>query len=65
MITKNLKIFSQNVCNNSLNVNTLLETLVHFDIILIQELLWSEIHKIPSTSYCEGEPLMGTSHHPN
>jgi len=35
MIVKNLKIFSQNVCKNSLLVNTLLETLVHFDIILI------------------------------
>ena len=35
MIIKNLKIFSQNVHKNSLIVNTLLETLVHFDIILI------------------------------
>jgi len=65
MITKNLKIFLQNIHKNSLIVNTLLETLVHFDIILIQELLWSEICKIPSTSCCKGEPLMGTSHHPN
>jgi len=65
MITKNLKIFSQNVCKNSLNVNTLLEILVHFDIILIQEPPWSKICKIPSTSYCEREPLMDTSHHSN
>ena len=65
MIIKNLKIFLQNVRKNSLIVNTLLEILVHFDIILIQELPWSEIHKIPSTSCCKGEPLMGTSHHPN
>ena len=65
MIIKNLKIFLQNICKNSLIVNTLLETLNHFDIILIQELLWSEICKIPSTLYSEGEPLMGTSHHPN
>jgi len=43
MIVKNLKIFSQNVCKNSLLVNTLFETLVHFNIILIQEPLWSEI----------------------
>ena len=55
----------QNVCKNSLIVNTLLELLVHFNIILIQELLWSKIHKIPSTSNCEGEPLMGSNHHPN
>ena len=62
---KNLKIFSQNIRKNSLIVNTLLETLNHFDIILIQEPLWSEIQKIPSTSNSDGEPLMGTSHHPN
>ena len=65
MIVKNLKIFLQNIHKNSLLVNTLLETLVHFDIILIQEPPWSEIQKIPSTSNCEGDPLMGSSHHPN
>ena len=65
MIIKNLKIFLQNICKNSLIVNTLLKTLIHFDIILIQEPPWSEIHKIPSTLHSEGEPLMGTSHHPN
>jgi len=43
MIVKNLKIFSQNVHKNSLIINTLLETLNQFDIILIQEPLWSEI----------------------
>ena len=65
MIIKNLKIFSQNVHKNSLIVNTLLETLVHFNIILIQELPWSEICKIPNTSCCKRKPLMGTNHHPN
>ena len=65
MIIKNLKIFLQNICKNSLIVNTLLELLVHFDIILIQELPWSKICKIPSTSSCKGEPLMGSSHHSN
>ena len=65
MIIKNLKIFSQNVYKNSLIVNTLLETLVHFDIILIQEPLWSKICKISSTSCSEEEPLMGSSHYPN
>ena len=39
MIVKNLKIFSQNICKNSLIVNTLLETLNHFNIILIQKSL--------------------------
>ena len=65
MIIKNLKNLSQNICKNSLIVNTILETQVHFDIILIQEPPWSEIWKIPSTLICEGEPLMGTCHHPN
>ena len=65
MIVRNLKIFSQNVHKNSLIINTILKTQNHFDIILIQELPWSEIRKIPSTSSCEGEPLMGTCHHSN
>jgi len=65
MIVKNLKIFSQNVCKNSLIVNILLKTLNQFDIILIQEPPWSEIQKIPSTSDHDREPLIGTIHHPN
>ena len=43
MIIRKLRIFSQNVRKNSLITNVILETLSHFDIILIQELLWSEI----------------------
>ena len=65
MIVENIKIFLQNIHKNSLLINTLLETLTHFNIILIQEPPWSEIHKIPSSSNCKGEPLIGTSHHPN
>jgi len=65
MIVNKFRIFSQNVCKNSLILNTILETQNHFDIILIQELLWSEIRKIPSSSNCDGEPLVGTCHHPN
>ena len=65
MIIWNLKIFSQNVHKNSLIINTILETQNYFDIILIQELPWSKIQKIPSTSSCEGESLMGICHHPN
>jgi len=37
MIYNNLKIFSQNVCKNTLIVNTILETHSYFNIILIQE----------------------------
>ena len=65
MIVHNLKIFSQNVHKNSLILNTILETQHHFDIILIQEPLWSEICKIPCSTNCNGEPLRGTCHHPN
>ena len=65
MIEWNLKIFSQNIRKNSLVVNTILKTQNQFDIILIQEPPWSEICKIPSTMSCDGEPLMGTCHHPN
>jgi len=65
MIVKNLKIFSQNIRKNSLIVNTILKTQNWFDIIFIQEPPWSEIHKIPSSSDCKGESLMGTNHHPN
>jgi len=65
MIVKNLKIFLQNICKNSLIVNTILETQNQFDIIFIQEPPWSEIHKVPSSSDCEGESLMGTNHYPN
>ena len=65
MIIKNLKNLSQNVCKNSLIVNTILKTQVHFDIILIQEPPWSKIWKILSTLSCKGEPLMSTCHHLN
>ena len=65
MIVENIKIFSQNIHKNSLLVNTLLKTLIYFDIILIQEPSWSKICKIPSSLNCKGEPLIGTSHHPN
>ena len=65
MIVKNLKIFSQNVHKNSVIINTILETQNQFDILFIQELPWSEIHKIPSSSNFDGELFMGTCHHPN
>ena len=65
MILKNLKILSQNIRKNHLIVNTILKTQSHFDIILIQELPWSVICKVPSTSSSEGENLIGTIHHPN
>ena len=65
MIIRKLRIFSQNVRKNSLITNVILETLSHFNIILIQELPWSEIWKVPSSTNCDSEPLTGTCHHPN
>ena len=65
IIYNNLKIFSQNVRKNSLIVNIILETQLHFNIIFIQEPLWSILHMIPSSISCEEEVLVGTPHHSN
>jgi len=55
MICNNLKKFSQNVCKNSLIVNTILEAQAFFNIIFLQELPWSIICTIPSSTSCEEE----------
>ena len=65
MIIQKLRIFSQNVRKNSIITSSILESYTQFDIILIQEPPWSEIRKIPSADNCEGEPLIGSCHHPN
>ena len=65
MIVHKYRILLQNVRKNSLILNTILETQSLFDIILIQEPPWSEIRKVPSSSNCDGKPLVGTCHHPN
>ena len=65
MIIKNLRIFLQNIQKNSVIVTSLLKSLTQYNIILIQEPPWSEICKILSMLYSEGEPLMGTCYHPN
>jgi len=65
MICDILKLFSQNVHKNSLIVNTILETQTSFDIIFIQEPLWSIIWSIPNSTSCEGEELVRVPHHPN
>ena len=65
MIIRKLKIFSQNIRKNSFITSSILESYTQFDIILIQEPPWSEIRKIPSAYNCEGEPLIGSCHHPN
>ena len=65
MIYNNLKIFSQNVCKNTLIVNTILETHSYFNIIFIQELLWSIIRFIPSLTSSKEDSLVGAPHHSN
>jgi len=65
MNLKSLKILLQNVHKNTLIIQTLLKTQKDYDIILIQEPPWSEIQKVLSPSNSEGDPLIGTSHHPN
>jgi len=65
MICNNLKFFSQNVCKNSLIINTILEAQLFFDIIFFQEPSWSIIHTIPSSTSCKGEKLVGAPHHSN
>ena len=65
MILKSLRILSQNIRKNTLIVHSLLETQNQYNIILIQEPLWSEIRKVPSSYNSEEDPLIGTIHHPN
>ena len=65
MILKDLKIFSQNVWKNNFLINTLLEVNKSFDIIFIQEPLWTTLRTIPSSTNCEGIPLVGIPNHPN
>ena len=59
------KILSQNICKNSLFINTILEVNSFFDIIFIQEPSWSSICSIPSSSNCEGDTLVSVVNHPN
>ena len=65
MILKSLRILLQNVHKNTLIIHSLLKTQNHYNIILIQEPLWSEIQKVLSSSNSEGDPLIGTNYHPN
>ena len=64
MILKDLKIFSQNVQKNNFLINTILEVNQNFNIIFIQELLWTTIRTIPSSANCKGIPLVGIPNHP-
>jgi len=63
MIFKKIKIYSQNICKNNFLINTILETHFDFNIIFIQELLWSVIQSILSSTNCEGDILIGVPNH--
>jgi len=65
MIIRNLNVFSQNVWKNNLLTNIILEAQINFDIIFIQELPWSIIRSIPSSSNKEEKELVGIPNHPN
>ena len=65
MILKKLKIFSQNIWKNNFLTNTVLEVNQNFNIIFIQEPLWTTLRTIPSLMNSKGIPLLGVSNHPN
>ena len=65
MIYDNLKIFSQNICKNTLIVNTILKTHSHLNIIFIQEPPWSIVCPIPSSISSGGEVQVGAPYHSN
>ena len=65
MILKDLKIFSQNIQKNNFLINTVLEVNQNFDIIFIQEPLWTILRTIPSSTNSEGIPLLGVPNYPN
>ena len=60
MILKNLKLFLQNVWKNRLLMDIILENKKEFDIIFIQEPLWSYIQTIPSLTSEEEDKVIGT-----
>jgi len=70
MILDKIKIYSQNFWKNNFLINTILKThslfnISLFDIIFIQELSWSIIQSILSSSSCKGEELVEVSNHLN
>ena len=65
MVHENIKIYSHNVCKNSLTVNTTLKTQSIFNIIFIQEPSWLVICSIPSFTSCKGDELVRVLHYPN
>ena len=65
MIVKNLRVFLQNIWKNKIFTDTLLEINKDFNIIPIQEPLWSTLHSIPSSLSEKGEEIVKAFNHPN
>jgi len=65
MIIKDIKIISQNTQKNNSVVNTILKAQSLFNVIFIQELLWSTICLIPSSKSKEEEELVEVLNRPN
>ena len=65
MILDKIKIYSQNIWKNNFLLNTIHKIHSLFDIIFIQELSWSIIWSILSSSSCEEEELVEVSNHLN
>ena len=65
MIVKNFRVFLQNVWKNKLLTDILLDINKDFNIIPIQEPLWSTLCSIPSSLSKEGEKIIRAPNHPN
>jgi len=65
VILKSFKLFLQNVWKNRTFMNTILESYIDFNILFIQEPLWSFIYSIPSSSNKEGNSSVGAPNHSN
>ena len=65
MILKDLNFFLQNIQKNNFLINIVLEVNQNFDIIFIQEPLWTTLRTIPSSMNFEGIPLLNVPNYPN
>jgi len=65
IIIKNLRIFLKNIGKNKFLTDTLLKVNKDFDIILIQEPLWSILQTISSLSNKEGKIIVGVLNYSN
>ena len=63
MILNSIKIYSHNVHKNNFLINTILKTQYLFDVIFIQELSWSILRTIPSSTNYEGDKLVEVPNH--